>query len=191
MTWTAPLSFLRDVRLARLVRRSQTGDRDAFRDLYRALYPAVTGFIRRRVRSTADAEDLTSQVFFRLLESLDRVDADRPVFAYVLSIARNLVADAARRPVVLPEVDGEPVSASTPLDALISVEAAVAVRAAVSRLPDAAQELLFLRYGEGLRYAEIAQVVGTTEQAVRQRVSRAVRELRTRVEPGAEVANEG
>lgn len=192
MALTAPLSLLRDVRLARLVRRSQRGDRVAFQELYRALYPVVSGFIHRRVRRPADAEDLVAQVFFRLLESLDRLDADRPVFAYVLSIARNLVTDAARRPVVLPALDAEAVRDVDPLKSLIVAQDVRAVREAVARLPEDTQELLHLRFGEELRFAEIAQVLGLKEEAVRQRISRAVRALRTRAELGAgEVANEG
>jgi len=96
---------LRDAWLSRLVARSQRGDREAFRDLYRALYAPVSRYLRRRVPSATDAEELAGQVFFRLLESLDRIDPRKgSVLVYALSMARNaLVDDARSRAGMVPE----------------------------------------------------------------------------------------
>lgn len=56
------------------------------------------------------------------------------------------------------------------------------LRRAVSRLPDAARELIVLRFIDELSYAEIAKIVGTSEAALRGKVFRALRELRTLLE---------
>ena len=64
----------------------------------------------------------------------------------------------------------------------------------LARLPAETRELLMLRFGDGLRFTEIAQVMGLGEAAVRQRTSRAVRELRARWDDGpaeGELANDG
>ena len=56
------------------------------------------------------------------------------------------------------------------------------LRRAVSRLPDAARELIVLRFIDELSYAEIAKIVGTSEAALRGKVFRALKELRTILE---------
>jgi RNA polymerase sigma-70 factor, ECF subfamily len=179
---------LRDAWLSRLVVRAQRGDREAFRALYQALYPAVSGYVRRRVQRPADAEDVIGQVFFRLLEGLARIDPRKgSVLAYALSAARHALVDQARgRAGHVPEeeaaalVDG----ATSALEQLVQSEEAARVRAELALLPPQTRELLVLRYADGLRYAEIAQMLGLGEAAVRQRTSRAVRELRARWSPG-------
>jgi RNA polymerase sigma-70 factor (ECF subfamily) len=189
---------LRDAWLTRLVVRSQRGDREAFRDLYRALYGPVSRYLRRRVSSAADAEELVGQVFFRLLESLDRIEPRRgSVLVYALSIARNaLVDDARSRARLVPEeaAAAVPDMGSGPLEQLMGAEDAERVRSELARLPAETRELLMMRFGDGLRFAEIAQVLGLSEAAVRQRTSRAVRELRARWDAGVaggELANDG
>jgi RNA polymerase sigma-70 factor, ECF subfamily len=181
---------LRDAWLSRLVVRSQRGDREAFRDLYQALYDPVSRYIRRRVPSVADAEDLVGQVFFRLLESLDRIDSRRgSVLTYALSMARNALVDNARgRLGMVPEEAAAalPDTGLGPLERLMGEEDVERVRSELARLPAQTRELLMLRFGDGLRFAEVAQVLGLSEAAVRQRTSRAVRELRARWNAGLE-----
>jgi RNA polymerase sigma-70 factor (ECF subfamily) len=189
---------LRDAWLSRLVVRGQRGDREAFRDLYRALYGPVSRYLRRRVPSPADAEELVGQVFFRLLESLDRIDPRKgTVLVYALSMARNALVDEARsRASMMPEeaAAAVPDTKAGPLERLMGEEDVARVRSELARLPAETRELLMLRFGDGLRFAEIAQVMGISEAAVRQRTSRAVRELRARWDAGparGELANDG
>jgi len=175
---------LRDAWLSRLLVRARGGDREAFRDLYRVLYGPVSRYVRRRVASPADAEDLVGQVFFRLLESLERFDSRRgSVLTYTLSMARNALIDEARgRRGQVPEEAAAaiPDAGAGPLERLLGEEDAARVRAELARLPAETRELLMLRFGDGLRFAEVAQLMGLSEAAVRQRTSRAVRELRAR-----------
>jgi RNA polymerase sigma-70 factor, ECF subfamily len=189
---------LRDAWLSRLLVRSQRGDREAFRDLYRALYGPVARYVRRRVPRAADAEELVGQVFFRLLESLDRIDPRKgTVLVYALTMARNALVDEARsRAGLVPEeaAAAVPDSQAGPLERLLGDEDAMKVRSELAKLPAETRELLMLRFGDGLRFAEIAQVLGLSEAAVRQRTSRAVRELRSRWDAGlakGELANDG
>jgi len=174
---------LRDARLARLVRRSQRGDREAFRRLYRELYEPVFRFVRNRVGLQADVEDLVSQVFFRLLKSLQTLDPRRgSVIAYAISVARRLVSDHNAVRSSIPAGDGVtasiPDESLGPLERLVLNEQGEALRAELAALPNDALELLLLRFVDELPYADIAQVLELTEAAVRQRVSRVIRELR-------------
>ena len=79
---------------ARRVARARAGDAAAFRSLYRELEPVVAAFIARRVRTRADAEDLTARVFMNFLKHLGDYDRGRgSVHAWVLRIARNAMLD--------------------------------------------------------------------------------------------------
>src|SRR5687767_7495939 len=91
------LAPLRDEINARRVARARAGDAAAFRALYRELHPAVAGFIGRRVRSRADAEDLTARVFMAFLRHLGDYERGRgSVHAWILRIARNAIIDEQR-----------------------------------------------------------------------------------------------
>jgi RNA polymerase sigma-70 factor (ECF subfamily) len=181
------LGSFRDVLLARSLHAAQRGDREAFRALYRSLHPVVWRFVRRRCRSDAEAEEIVGQTFFRLLERLAKVDAKQGVRGYVLTIAANALTDAARDRArrddgAVPELVDP---AGSPLDRLISVEDQAQLTARMAALPAVTWQLLTLRYADGLRFSEIAQLTGITETAARQRISRAVRELRTHLVSGS------
>ena len=84
----------------------------------------------------------------------------------------------ARRPST--DLDGAPelVDARTPLQALLRAEGLREVQSRLEALPTQTQELLSLRYGDELSHRQIAELLGLSEDAVKQRVSRAIRELR-------------
>lgn len=79
-----------------LVTACQAGDREAFARLYRDYAPAVSGFVRGRLRGDHHlAEDLTSETFLRALRRIDTAHntRGRDVGAWLTTIARNLVTD--------------------------------------------------------------------------------------------------
>ena len=83
---------------AELIRRAQKGDTAAFSEIYRRCQPAIYRYVVLRVGSAATAEDLTSEVFVRLVDKIDRFKyRGRPLLAWLYTIARNLVADHPRR----------------------------------------------------------------------------------------------
>ncbi len=173
-----------EARLTRLLERAKAGDRDAFREAYHGLHAKVHAYVARRARPE-EVEDLVARTFHKLLERLQSFDpAKGEPLAFVLSIARNLLLDDARkaRPTVdVDEVD--PTAAGllhhqTPLSQLLTDERLRSLRARLLALPARTQEMISLRYGDGLTHGEIAALLGLQEDAVKQRISRAVRELR-------------
>lgn len=170
---------------ARLVKRARRGDRQAFTKLYRELHPLVARFVARRVDSRADAEELVAEVFRRVVEHLDDFDPARgSLRAWVLRIARNAVIDHYRTrktPVALEHIaDGLRETSEPPDSRLLADERAAWVRGLIAECPVETRKLLALRYGDGLRHKEIAELLGLGEAAVRKRLSRALRELRER-----------
>ena len=177
-----PWPFVRDPH-ARLVARARAGDARAFGALYDALHPRVWAFAARRCACAADAEDVVARTFHRLLERLDRYQPRRgPVAAFALAIARNLLIDDARLRAQAREARGE-ASADEAEDVpdalgqLVRAEELGALREALALLPPETRELFRLRFGDGLRTGEIAALLGITEAAVRQRLSRGLRSL--------------
>jgi RNA polymerase sigma-70 factor (ECF subfamily) len=179
---------LRDELHARRLARARDGDGEAFRALYRDLYPEVARFVARRVRARADAEDLTARVFVALVERLGDYDRSRgSVRGWLLAIARNAIVDhfRAARPGAAEELDVLPSDEGGPLEGLLQREQLGQLAAVVRDLPPDTRELLALRFADGLRHREIAAVLGLQEAAVKQRVSRALRDLRARLSPSA------
>ena len=167
---------IRDPLLARRAVAAQAGDAGAMRSLYRELHPEVARFVGRRIRGSADAEDLVSRVFFTLVERLADFDPRRgSLRAWVLRIARNAVIDhvRARRPHLDVDALGE----------LLARERLGDLAARLAGLAPEVREMLALRHADGLRHREIAELLGLSEVAVKQRMSRALRALRAELNP--------
>lgn len=177
--------MLADLRLSRLTRAAASGDAAAFAALYRRLYPAVYAYVSRRVHEAADAEDLTAKVFMTLVEHLPAYERARgSVRGWVISMARHAVIDhfRTRRPRADP-AELEALAADASLEPTYGVDAREQERELgelLKPLPPQTREMLSLRYAEGLRTKDIAAVLGVSEAAVKQRFSRALRDLRSR-----------
>lgn len=181
--------------LGALFAAARRGDRHAFRSLYVALYDPVARFVARRVGRGHEAEDIVARVFHRVLEHLADFDSRRgSPRMFVIAIARNLVIDhlrASRQEEPIEDLAGVIASEETSaLDALVRDEELQMLREALHGLDPGAREVLVLRYGDGLKHQEIAELLGVRVDAVKQRASRALRELRTRVE-ALRAADEG
>lgn len=147
----------------------------------------VAGFVRRRVASTADADDVVSKVFHKLVENVGRFDRRKAsAKTWVLTMARNAVIDHYRTRKIAVSVDeladGLGDGAGGPLQALIDDEEVRAVAELLAAYPPQVRTMLSLRYGDGLRHREIAELMSLSEAAVKQRLSRTIRDMRRRSE---------
>lgn len=145
-------------------------------------------YLASRTGSRADAEDLTAQVFAKVVENLSRYDKSRgSPRAWVLAMARNVLVDhlrARREHTSLSDVEGVLADARTIPAEGADDERLDRVRAALQRYGPDVREMFALRFGDGLRYREIAVVMGSSEAAIKQRFSRVLRELRQRARRG-------
>src|SRR5688572_1115104 len=81
-----------------LIRRAQSGDAEAVAALYLCFLPAVFRYLYLRVRDQHVAEDLTGEVFLKMVEGLPRyVDRDLPFAAWLFRIAHSRLVDHFRR----------------------------------------------------------------------------------------------
>ena len=139
-------------------------------DAFRRHYGEIYRFVRRRTGDHHRAEELTQQVFADAAAAL-RADG-RPPLAWLYAVARRRFADAARRDA----------RASVGLDAPAAAEygprLVEALRAGLERLPKAQREVVVLKLWRGAPFAEIAELLGVSEEAARMRFSRALGTLR-------------
>ena len=156
-------------------------------EIYAYLWRLLDG--STQVDRSADAHDLTQEVFLRSYQAYPRLRADSNTRAWLYKIATNcaysLLKRSRRQPTNSPlwdEVD-EPASAEPDLDALVSIaESMEALREAVITLPPRQQAALLMRYMQGLKYAEIAQALSSSEEAARANVYQAIQRLRSKME---------
>ncbi len=145
-------------------------------DLFERHHLAVFRFLRRMGLPQADAEDLTQDVFLRVVQALPSYEERQSERAWVFRIARNLRLDrwrsAGREPATEPLSEEKVVAiAAARVDAL-------AIEQALARLGEAEREAFVLREVGGLGYLEIAAATGATRDAVRSRIHRARLSLR-------------
>jgi RNA polymerase sigma-70 factor (ECF subfamily) len=154
-----------------LVRRAQQGEQGAFAEIYEQYQPAVYRYVYYRVGDVPTAEDLTSTVFMRLVERIDRYRyRGRPLLAWIYTIARNVVFDyhrRAERSKVVP-LDEQLIDDSS------NVERAVQQRLTQSRLSAAMAELteeqrqvIILRFMEGMTCQEAGLMLDKSTGAVK------------------------
>jgi RNA polymerase sigma-70 factor (ECF subfamily) len=178
---------------AMLVRRAQAGDSRSFgilveRYMRRAYYGALG-----LVGSPEDAMDLSQEAFARAFHARDRLDPDRPFYAWLYQILRrlcfNFVRDRRNRrqkltaaaPYLVDRASARSAGAD-PERALERAEAQERVRAAIEGLSERDREVLVLKEFEGLRYREIADLVGIPIGTVMSRLYEARRRLATALE---------
>lgn len=169
-------------------------DRSDFAALYDEHIWRIYGFFGYRVRSRADAEDLTQQTFERALRAWDRFDPARASEStWLIAIAQNLLVDHYRkeRPERMRPLDGEP--AKERLGELAAADDELGISAeladALEVLSDRDREVLALKFGGDLTGPEIAELTGLSLANVQQILSRSLRRLRSELEPALPAAS--
>ena len=161
-----------------LVEAAQSGDRQAFAELYTRYSRMVHGILLARVRP-ADADDLVQEVFVTAMQRLGSLRDPEAIGGWLMTLTRHRAADHLRREpqtFELTERVAERAAAVTPDRA-----DALAVLEAIRSLPDAYRETLVLRLVEGMTGPEIAERTGLTHGSVRVNLHRGMQMLRERL----------
>lgn len=159
-------------------------DPEAFGLLYERYVGRIYNYIYYRTGNHQDAEDLTARTFHRALKHLSRyVDRGAPFSAYLYRIAHNAVAnwyrDRSRRQIIsLDELVMGTLKREGPASLAEEREEQALLLRAVRQLPPERQQLLILKFVEHMRNAEIAQVMGRTEGAIKSLYHRTLVALR-------------
>ena len=159
-------------------------DREFFSLLYERYVGNIYNYIYYRTGNHHETEDLTARTFHRALKHFARyVDRGAPFSAYLYRIAHNMVAnwhrDRSRRQIVsLDETMLTTYQREEPAAVAETKDEQEIVLEAVRRLPEDRQQLLILKFVDQMSNAEIAQVMGRTEGAVKSLYHRTLVALR-------------
>ena len=168
---------------AELIARAKT-DKEAFGQLYELYVERIYNYVYYRVGNEADAEDLTSKIFYRALQHIGRYeDKGVPFSAWLYRIARNLVAnwyrDQSRRTIIsLDDIAQWQFSGEGPELSAEWEENQEALLAAIRRLPTERQEMLILKFVDRQSNAEIGRIMGRSEGAIKSLYHRTLLSLR-------------
>ncbi len=154
-----------------LIRRAQQGDAEAVAILYRTYAPAMYRYVMYRVANPADGEDLTAEVFLKMVEGLPgyRITG-APFEAWLYRIAAARVIDYRRRVSRHPEealaetvTNGQPL----PEEQVQQRDEFRVLGRALRQLSDEHQTILLLRFIEGKTHQEVAAILGKSMTAVK------------------------
>jgi RNA polymerase sigma-70 factor (ECF subfamily) len=150
--------------LNRAIMQARDGDRDALRYLYVRYADKVYGHVRGYIRDDSEAEDVTQQVFAKLIGALTKYEPrEVPFSAWILRVAHNVAIDTIRRRRAVPVED---VRVADTGDSELAHDRALALREALQALPLDQREVLVLRHVVGLTPCEIAERLGKTESSI-------------------------
>jgi len=180
-----------------LMLRYQGGDRGAFASLVKRHKTPVYNFILRQIRSTSLAEDLTQDVFVRVVQSAADFRHSARFSTWVYTIARNLCIDQLRKAQLRrhpsldqpagtsPEDDGPTLGermadahpSKTVDRAAIGRELGDHIKSAVEALPEDQREVFLLREIGNIPFKDIAGMIGVPENTVKSRMRYALERL--------------
>ena len=171
-----------------LVRQTLDGDTAAFDRLVKIHRTTVYALVISYIKDPADAEDLTQQIFIRAYERLATLRELNRFRPWLLQIAHNTCKDWLRqrsgstpRFDVTNDTDFAEVAPS-PEEIALKAEIETVVRQAISTLRETDRRLMEARYIEGVGYDQLQVESGLSYAAVANRLKRAKREVRHRVE---------
>lgn len=188
-------------------RPRRTPEDDRFRDLFEQCYGVVNFYFARLGFSRDERDELTQEAFLRAYRGLASFRGEARLKTWLFTIAKNVGLNAIRakesgkrsgREIDLEEVSsaspqgsaeveevdreegGEPALPSgepSPLEGLLSHERSQLLREALDGLPARMRHTVLLRYGQGLKYREIADLLQVSIQTVRSQLSQARQRL--------------
>jgi RNA polymerase sigma factor (sigma-70 family) len=166
--------------------REQTWDETDFALFYQQYASPTLDYLRTKTPTLEDAEDILVEVFLaaRQVPQIGHETA-RGQIAWLRQVARNKQVDAYRRGDQAQTIALEHAwsvadleTARNPEQALVQTETLEQLQTTIQRLPAPQQELLRLRFAEGLRCPQIATRLGKREGAVRTMLVRTLKTLR-------------
>lgn len=173
-----------------LARKAQLGDRDAFNDLYNRYLQRVYNRVRSKV-PPGDVEDVTQDIFIAIVRSLDGFQQRSRFNTWLYTIVNRQIADFYRRrgrgggnePTM--ELDDDNAREIPIPDDSEGSDQRIVLQRALYALPDHYQEIILMRFADGLAFAEIAEQRGQSLEAVKSLYRRAIQAMRDQMDGGA------
>jgi RNA polymerase sigma-70 factor, ECF subfamily len=148
----------------RAVVRAQQGDQEGLHFLYTRYAPDVLRYVRSFVHDHHEAEDITQNIFIKLMSVIGKYEArEVPFTAWILRVSRNAALDHMRAKWAIPS---EGIHLQSDERSQLGHERGNDLREALETLPGEQRDVLILRHIVGLTPMEIATVLGKTESSI-------------------------
>ena len=175
-----------------VVDAAKAGDEAALAELYSLYFPRVYRYILARMGNPYDAEDLTEEVFLRVLDAIERFQwREAPFSAWLFRIAHNAVISQRRKDGARgrssPLSEALPVGSQGPEEMVENRLALNEIMKAAETLPEAQRRVISLRFAAGLTVAETARAMGKGEGNVKVIQHKAIAKLREMLAPRSRV----
>ena len=171
-----------------ILARASQGDRDAFGQLYERYADRIFNYVYYRTGNQHDAEDLTARVFQRAMNHIrNYTDRGVPFSAWLYRIAHNLVANwhrdrSRKQEIAIDDLPVLPTKGDHPERNLVRSQEQEALLKMIRKLPPERQNLLILKFVEDMSNAEIGNIMGRSEGAVKSLYHRTLLALRDQLE---------
>lgn len=143
-------------------------DEAAFSKLYEMYLPKIFGYITRRIADRDEAEDLTSNIFLRVLENIKSFDPNRSSFkTWIYTIATRMMIDyfrihGKRKHEMLEAAESVSDPAKNPHEEAHTNQEKLRVHNVIDQLPERHQKVIMLKFFSDLSLNEIAETLSVT-----------------------------
>jgi RNA polymerase sigma-70 factor (ECF subfamily) len=168
-----------------LMRLAKAGQAQAYGALYELYFTPIFRYIYLRVKDKEEANDLTQTVFLKVFTALPNfTEQSKSSLAYFFTVSRNTVIDYWRSKKEIKADDLDSIAERTaddgagPQKSYEDKENQAFIHRALQELTDVQQEVITLKFISELSNKEIAELLGNTEEAVRQLQCRALKSLK-------------
>ena len=172
-----------------LLARARQLDPEALGLIHETYYTSIFRYVSFRVGDRETAEDLTSEVFTRLLTALrDRRAPQTTLRGWLYGVAARVVSDHHRQAYRAPQAELDESLASNEHDPAAILDGKLTqetLQQALKELTEEQRHVLSLRFGSGLPVQDVARTLGKTEGAIKQLQARAVAALARKLSPQA------
>lgn len=178
---------MKDLYTEHVLKDAIAGDANAFGILYEYYIDRIYNYVYYRTGNKDDAEDLTERVFIKAMEHINNYkDYGLPFSAWLYRIAHNLVANwhrdnSRRKEIPLDERIVVNSQSEFPENELVHLEEREYLMRIIRNLPDDRQQLLILKFVNHLSNAEIGEILGRTEGAIKSLYHRTLLSLREEI----------
>lgn len=185
--WTDTPAHVDAVITVQDVEAAKRGDRNAYARLVQRHQRVVSSITLAITTDVVASEDAAQEAFLAGWRDLSRLDNPESFGPWICQIARNRAHDILRSrkkttPAAPDELEGAAAADPDALEALLEAETERLISGALLALPEESREVMILFYREGQSVAEVAAVLGVSEDVVKKRMSRARERIRKSVE---------
>lgn len=169
--------------IRKLILKAKEGDNEAFGQVFEEYFTSIYRYLYFRLGDKTLADDLTQDVFLKVFESLESlVVSDKSPLTYFYTVARNLLIDNYRKKKISTIDEDEAINKlieeDNPEKQAILGDDIKKLKDALQKISPAEADALILKFIDNYSNKEIGQIMGKSEEAVRQLQSRGLKSLR-------------